>query len=291
MNKRILSTEVSVTRVRNTIVDDLLICTPRHVHIVNQYDNTTIKDTASETSTLWRLGKEEENIMVLNQEAAWWDIINGNKAGVYMKKIYRIRIIEEIIDRCRRARIDIPLSDLIHLMRIRQPIQPYYLEAAEFNAQSMLEFVSLDGKSMGISIEMRREETGPVSYIYPVESNMRSLLNQHPNTIGTPFHNWMNTTGSMEILFDETTRRASLNKLTPIGRAVVNDGRGGGGAYSYDHRNQMKPEIKVKTIDFITDLCERAGLKLHKLDREAMARVRELSRNVRVYSVTKEITP
>ncbi len=52
-------------------------------------------------------GEKKKKIMVLNQEAAWWDIINGNKAGVYMKKIYRILIIEEIIDRCRRAHIDI----------------------------------------------------------------------------------------------------------------------------------------------------------------------------------------
>jgi hypothetical protein len=90
---------------------------------------------------------------------------------------------------------------------------------------------------------MRREETGPVSYIYPVESNMRSLLNQHPNTIGTPFHNWMNTTGVWKSCLTKH-QGASLNKLTPIGRAVVNDGRGGGGAYSYDHRNQMKPKSR-----------------------------------------------
>ena len=197
--------------------------TPGHVYIGTGRDIKKLRQRSPEETRIWYIRREKNNTAEVSplyepEYAEWYSLLTSKSgADYYMKQIYRIRMITEIIERTTRGNMLLPVTTLMDFVKIRESLNPYLIEYPVSHENTLMEFVDSDGQILGLRMDMQwKLSTNMILVAQVDEQYLKDILKEGITPTPVTSHHENDKTKPL-IVFDSTTRKASLNKFNDLG--------------------------------------------------------------------------
>jgi hypothetical protein len=183
-------------------------------------------------------------------------------------------MITEIIERTTKEGMLLPVTTLIDFVKIRESLNPYLIEYPVSHENTLMEFVDSDGQILGLRMDIQWKLSTNLILVAQVEEQyLKKVLKEGITPTPVTAH-YENDITKPLIVFDSTTRRASLNKFNDLGRLLIS----GTSSTHFIHKGERR-----KVVDTVLNLCKQMNLTLHDTDIHTMiseaSRVKESTIN------------